>query len=161
METIQHQPRVGFKDADPRVYPLMMELGKYINSSSLDMGLLELIKIRASQINQCAFCLDMHIREALERGEDINRIHLLTVWREAPLYTEAERAVLELTEAVTHIATQGVPDDLYERVRRHFDARQYIDLLMAISIINTWNRLNVATRNMPRVRTATREAVTS
>ncbi len=109
----------------------------------------ELIKIRASQINRCAYCLDMHVREALELGEDPRRLHTLSAWRDTPFFTEAERAALELTEAVTRIAEGGVPDDVYARVREHYSEAEYLDLLLIISVINVWNRLNVALHAMP------------
>jgi AhpD family alkylhydroperoxidase len=135
-----HAPRFELKDANPRIYPLMTEFSKYLETCSIDPGLQELIKIRASQINGCAHCLDMHIHDALKKGETPDRIYLLSVWREAPYYTDQERAALELTEAVTRIADHGVPDAVFEKVRAQYSPEQIIDLLTAINVINSWNR---------------------
>jgi AhpD family alkylhydroperoxidase len=103
----------------------------------------------ASQINGCAFCLDMHTRELRKMGETEERIYLLSAWREAPIYTDKERAALELTEAVTRISEQGVPQELYERVQAHFDEKEFVTLIMAINTINAWNRLAISTGMFP------------
>ena len=149
MKEGNHAPRVAFSEANPKVYPAMKEWAGYLEHSSIEASLRELIKVRASQINGCAFCLEMHTRQARENGETEQRLYLLSAWRDAPYYTEAERAALELTEAVTRIAEQGVSDELYARVRQHFTAEQYVDLLMTINVINAWNRLMVAMGHMP------------
>lgn len=142
-------PRVAFSEANPKAYPAMKELSSYVEHSSIEASLRELIKVRASQINGCAFCFEMHTRQAREQGETEHRLYLLSAWRDAPYYNEAERAALELTEAVTRIAERGVSDELYERVRQHFTAEQYVDLLMTINVINAWNRLMVAMGHIP------------
>jgi len=153
MEHGIHKPRVEASEANPRIYPLMREFSAYLETTGIDAKLRELIKIRASQINRCAFCLDMHIREARAHGESDERLDLLCAWREAPFYTAAERVALELTEAVTLIAENGVPDAVYERVREHFTAEQYVDLLAAINVINAWNRFMIAMGHTPPIRT--------
>ena len=142
------EPRLIYGNEDPQSLQAMAQLEKYTRHTGLDKMLLELIKIRASQINGCAFCLDMHTQDARVLGEKEQRIYCLSAWRDAPFYTDAERAVLELTEAVTKISECGVSDDLYQRVRQHFDGRQYVQLIMVINTINAWNRLSIATRTL-------------
>ncbi len=143
--TVQnHTPRAELKDANPKIYPLMREFGAYLETSSIGAKLRHLIKVRASQINRCAFCLDMHLREARHDGVSQDLLDLLSVWREAPHFTEEERAALELTEAVTLIADAGVSDVLYTHVREHFTNEQFIDLLTTINVINSWNRYMIA-----------------
>ncbi len=139
------QARFNYHQANPQAYQAMLQLEKFVNESGLDKKLVELIKIRASQINGCAFCLDMHTQDARKLGETEQRIYLLNAWREAAVYTDAERAVLALTEAVTQIAQNGVSDALYEQVRKHFDESQYVALIMAINTINSWNRIAITT----------------
>ena len=136
--------RIDIREANGRALQAMRAFSDSQAAGTLDRGLRELIHVRASQINGCAFCLEMHTREAREHGEEEHRLHLLSVWREAPYYSEAERAALELTEAVTRIGDGGVPEALTDRVRQHFSEEQYVDLLMAINIINSWNRLMIA-----------------
>ncbi|HUC93484.1 MAG TPA: carboxymuconolactone decarboxylase family protein [Paenibacillus sp.] len=114
-----------------------------------DKKLVALIQIRASQINGCAYCLDMHTKDARAIGETEQRIYCLNAWREAPFYSEPERAALELTEAMTLISAKGVPDELYQRVRQHFDEKQCIDLVILIIAINGWNRLAISMNNVP------------
>lgn len=134
---------------EPESIKVMMQLESYAKRTGLDRKLLELIKIRSSQLNGCAYCLDMHTKDARAIGETEQRIYCLNAWQDAPFYTDEERAVLELTEAVTFISQAGVSDDLYERVRQHFDAKQYVQLLMVINTINCWNRLAIATKAAP------------
>lgn len=137
--------RMSHHSANPQAYQTMLQLEKFVNGSGLDPKLLELIKIRASQINGCAFCLDMHTKDARKIGETEQRIYLLSAWRESAVYTEAERAVLALTEAVTQIAVNGVSEELYSEVREYFDENQFVSLIMAINTINCWNRLAIST----------------
>ena len=142
--------RLNHRTANPAVFTMMLELEKYLHKESgLDPILYEFIKIRASQINGCAFCLDMHTKDLRKMGENEQRIYLLSAWREAPFYTEKERAALELTECVTLISESGVPDDVYERVRKHFDEKEYVTLILAINVINSWNRLAISTGMFP------------
>ena len=119
----------------------MLSLGKAVESSGLERSLLELMKVRASQINACAYCIDMHTKDARARGESEQRLYALSAWRETPFFSDRERAALEWTEAITRIAETQVPDDVYERVRRHFDEPQLVALTFAAVEINAWNRL--------------------
>ncbi|MGE1101509.1 carboxymuconolactone decarboxylase family protein [Peribacillus simplex] len=143
------EQRINYMKTNREVVKLMMELEEYKKTTEIDSKLIELIKIRASQINGCAYCLDMHTKDARAMGETEQRIYCLSAWRESPFYSEPERAVLELTEAVTAISANGVPDELYERVRLHFDEKQYIDLVTIIITINGWNRLAISAKNIP------------
>jgi AhpD family alkylhydroperoxidase len=138
--------RLSVHDVDPAAYQAVLALENYVRSTGLEPPLVELIKIRASQVNGCAFCLDMHHRDARAAGEDQRRLDVLSAWREAPdLYTARERAALALTEVVTVIGRDGVPDDVWLGVRQHFDETETVHLLMAIATINVWNRLAVST----------------
>ena len=123
-------------------------LQEYV-SETVDRTLLELVKIRASQINGCAYCIDMHTKDAAAYGETQQRLHGLVAWHECPYYTDRERAALEWTEAVTLVADTGVPDDVYEHVSAHFNDKELSDLTLAIAAINAWNRLAVAARTTP------------
>ncbi|MGQ7278206.1 carboxymuconolactone decarboxylase family protein [Brevibacillus thermoruber] len=137
--------RMNYRAANPQAFQAMFQLEKYVRESGLDETLLELVKIRASQLNGCAFCLDMHTKEARSKGETEQRLYLLNAWRESAVYTDAERAALALTEAVTLIAERGVPDEVYQQARAHFGEAELTALLMAIVTINGWNRLAIAT----------------
>ncbi|MGG0934705.1 carboxymuconolactone decarboxylase family protein [Brevibacillus centrosporus] len=137
--------RMNYRSANPQAFQAMIKLEGYVQECGLEKSLMELIKIRASQINGCAFCLDMHTKDARKLGETEQRIYLLNAWREAAFYTDAERAALALTEAVTTISVGGVSDELYEEVRKHFDEKQFVSLIMAINVINAWNRLAITT----------------
>ena len=130
-------------DAAPGAYEAMLGLERYLKSSSIEERLLHLIKLRASQINGCAYCLDMHSKDARAAGESEQRIYVLSAWREAPFYTPRERAALAWAEAVTRISA-GVTDELYESVREHFSEKELVDLTLAIVTINGWNRLAIS-----------------
>ncbi|QAY66818.1 carboxymuconolactone decarboxylase family protein [Paenibacillus protaetiae] len=143
------ETRFNYVEASPGALQTMLKLEGFIQTSGLDAKLNELIKIRASQINGCAFCINMHTQAAREMGETEQRIYLLNAWREAPFYSDKERAVLELTEAVTRISEQGVPQELYERVRAHVDEAEYMAIIMAINTINAWNRIAISTGMFP------------
>lgn len=149
LEEIVMNLRVNHYDANPSVYETMMVLEAHIKKSGLDPSLYELIKLRASQINGCSFCINMHGEHLLKKGEQFERILLLTVWREVSVFSEKEKAVLQLTECVTNISECGVPDHVYQNVRAHFDEKQYVDLIMAINTINSWNRIGIATGMSP------------
>jgi AhpD family alkylhydroperoxidase len=138
--------RLNIADHAPRAFAALFRLGQSIE---LDRGLHDLISLRASQINGCAFCLDMHWKDARAAGESEARLYSLDVWRESPLYDERERAALELCEAMTLVADTHVPDDVWERARAAFDDGELAQLLVAIAAINTWNRLNIAVRTEP------------
>lgn len=143
------QPRLNCAQAAPGAYKAMLGLEEYLHKSGLEEGLLHLIKLRASQINGCAYCLDMHWKDLRSIGEDEQRMYSLDAWRECPYYTERERAALAWTEAVTLITNGHVPDDLYEEVRPHFSEKELCDLTLAVAAINAWNRLAIAGRSVP------------
>jgi len=138
--------RLDYKTASPEAFGAMIHTEHRVHASGLEESLLELVKSRASQINGCAWCLDMHTKDARARGETEQRLYLLAAWREANCYTPRERAALAWTEAVTRIATGEVSDALYSQVRGHFDERALVDLTLAVIAINGWNRMNVAFR---------------
>jgi AhpD family alkylhydroperoxidase len=145
-----HGQRLAIADVDPGAYQAVLGMEAYVRAGKLEAGLLELVKIRASQINGCAFCLEMHNREARERGEAQRRLDVLAGWREAPgLFTERERAALALTEVVTMIADAGVPDEIWDLISKQFTEQEIVHLLMAVATINVWNRLAVSTRQQP------------
>lgn len=126
----------------------MFAFSKYLAKSSLEQSLLQLVDLRASQINGCAFCIDMHSKDLRHGGETEQRLYLLDAWRETTFYTERERAALAWTEAITLIAADRVPDDVYEEARKQFNEQEMIDLTMAIVAVNGWNRLNIAFRTL-------------
>jgi AhpD family alkylhydroperoxidase len=136
----------NYPKVSPEAFKAMLALSAATKNSGLDAKLLELVKIRASQINGCAYCLDMHTQDARALGETEQRIHLVSVWREAPFYTDRERAALAWTEAVTKVAETQVPDDVYNEVRAHFSEKEAVDLNWAVVTINAWNRLAVSFR---------------
>lgn len=148
-----HSQRLSVDTTDPAASQAVMGLERYVRASGLDPRLYELVKIRASQINGCAFCLDMHHRDARAGGEDQRRLDVLSAWREAEsLFSEQEQAALALTEAVTCIADDGVPEQVWSRVTGCFSDNQVVQLLMAIATINVWNRLAIAThRPLPEL----------
>ncbi|GIP37192.1 hypothetical protein J31TS4_04720 [Paenibacillus sp. J31TS4] len=143
------QMRMNHRNVNPELLRTMMGLESFVKGTGLDPVLYELIKIRASQINGCAYCLDMHTRDLRKMGETEQRVFLIPVWREAPCYSPKEKAVLELTEAVTLIADGGVPDDLYSRVREQLSEQEYLAVVMAINTINCWNRIGIANGLFP------------
>lgn len=138
--------RLNYQSVDPDSLKAMLELEKYTRNSGLEHSLLELIKTRASQINGCAYCSDMHTKDARKAGETEQRLYGLSAWREAPYYTERERAALAYTEFVTLVADKNVPDDIYENANKHFSEKELVALTMAIIAINGWNRLAIAFR---------------
>jgi len=124
----------------------LLSLSREVETSGLERHIHELVKIRASQINGCAYCLDMHTKDARAMGETEQRIYALSAWRETPFFSERERAALEWTEAVTRVGDSHVPDDVYDRVRQQFDEAGLVALTFAVIVINSWNRLAVAFR---------------
>jgi AhpD family alkylhydroperoxidase len=132
-----------------RAMRAMFGLGRYLEQSGLEESLLGLVQTRASQINGCANCLDMHIKDARARGESEQRLYLLAAWRECPFYSERERAALRWTEAVTLIADDRIPDAVYEDVRKSFSDDELFALTMAVIAINAWNRLSIGLRVVP------------
>ena len=141
--------RYEMKKVFPEAYQGMYALQGTVHESSLPRPLLELVKMRASQINRCAFCLDMHGKDALALGIPVEKLLVLEGWREASFYTAQERAALALTEAITLIAEQGVPDDVYREAREQFSERDLAALTVAIVAINGWNRIAISTRMEP------------
>jgi AhpD family alkylhydroperoxidase len=127
----------------------MHGLERYVRTSGLEQSLIELVKLRASQINGCAYCVDMHWKDARANGETEQRLYSLSVWRETPFYSERERAAFAWTEALTLLPQNDVPDELYEHVREHFSEKEIVDLTMAIILINGWNRFGVPFRDVP------------
>ena len=143
------QKRSDYRKAAPEALAAMRALQESLSASKLESGLLELVKIRASQINGCAFCLDMHTRDARTHGEEEQRIYQLDAWQDSTLYTQRERAALAWTEAVTRIAPESVDDELYLAACEEFGERELAFLTLAIVAINGWNRLNTAFRTPP------------
>ncbi len=139
--------RLEYAKVAPGIREAMLGLERYVaKNRDLPRPLLNLVKTRASQLNRCAWCLDMHTKDAIAEGEDPRRLHTLSAWRETPFFTEKERAALAWTEAVTLLAESEITDELFEEVRRHFSEKDLADLTMAIVAINGWNRLNVPFR---------------
>lgn len=147
MQTIGSKTQL--RKVAPGVREAMRELKKYLRNSGLEESLLNLVDIRASQLNGCGWCLDMHAKEARALGETEQRIYMLSTWRESPLYSDRERAALEWTDSVTLVADSQVPDHVYEESRKHFTEKELVDLTLAIVAINGYNRLNVAFRTVP------------
>jgi AhpD family alkylhydroperoxidase len=143
------KPRIHYAKAAPGVYDAMDALDRYLGQCSLEKTLLFLVYLRASQLNGCAYCLDMHWKDLRAAGEKEQRLYSLDAWRECPYYSDRERAALAWTEAVTRIADAHAPDDVYETAKAHFDERALADLTLAIVTINAWNRLSIAGRLVP------------
>ena len=150
--------RLDFRKASPAADKAMMGLHMFVRNCGLDHSLLELVKLRASQINQCAHCIDMHTKELRADGESEQRLYLLSAWRESPFYSARERAALAWTEAVTLVADNGVPDDVYAEARSHFSEQELVSLTFAVVAINGANRLNIAFRTVPGSHQARRRA---
>jgi len=140
---------MDYHEKAPGVVEAMRRLEAYVRQCGLERPLVELIKVRASQINGCAYCIDMHTQDARVRGESEQRLYALDAWEETPFFTERERAALAWTETVTRVADSRVPDDVYDRVRRQFSEKELADLTLAIVTINGWNRLAIAFRMVP------------
>ena len=143
------EPRFTYVKAAPGVFKAMLGLGRYLQECGLEQSLLTLVDLRASQINGCAYCIDMHWKDLRASGESEQRLYSLDAWRESPFYSERERAALEWTEALTLITNGRVPDEVYEKVRPHFNDKELSDLTLAIISINGWNRLNISARTVP------------
>jgi len=141
--------RLNYAKVAPGVYEAMDALDQYLQSSSVEESLLHLIKLRASQINGCAYCLDMHSKDLVALGEKEQRLYSLGAWRECPWYTRRERAALAWTESVTLVADGQVPDAVYEEARAQFSEKELSDLTLAVATINAWNRLSIAARLEP------------
>ncbi|MCC6483761.1 MAG: carboxymuconolactone decarboxylase family protein [Armatimonadetes bacterium] len=139
-------PRIPYNKIPSEVMTAFQTVEKYLHTTTLEPKLRELVKMRASQINGCAYCLDMHTKDAKELGETEQRMYCLPAWHECPFYTDRERAALAWTETVTLVSETGVPDEAFEKAREQFSERELVDLTLAITSINTWNRLSVSFR---------------
>ena len=141
--------RFDYAKVEPGAYHAMLGLEKYLHESGLEESLLHLIKLRASQINGCAYCLDMHWKDLKAIGEQDQRLYELNAWEEAPFYSDRERGALAWTDAVTRVSESRVPDETYNEVRKHFSDKELADLTLAIATINAWNRLAISARTDP------------
>ena len=143
------KPRLNYAKVAPGVYEAMDALDQYLAGCSLDETMLHLARLRASQLNGCAYCIDMHWKDLRELGETEQRLYSLDAWRECPYYTERERAVLAWTEAVTLVTAGHVADAVHDEVRRVLTEREVADLTLAVAAINAWNRLSISARLVP------------
>ena len=144
-------PRLNLHEVDQDAYKAVLNLATYVNRCGLEHSLLELVKLRASQINGCAYCIDMHVKDARKAGESDQRMHLLAAWRESPLFTDRERAALAWTESMTRIADTHAPDEDYDTLQAQFSQGEMMKLSVAIGLINVWNRLCVGFRSVHSV----------
>ena len=142
--------RIDYDQIAPQAVKAVLELEKFVNNSGLEKSLLDLVKIRASQINGCAYCIDVHCSDARKHGESERRLQAICVWQESPFFTAQERAALAWAEAITLLSSTHAPDDIYVELRKYFDEKATIDLTMAIITINSWNRLAVSFRKLPK-----------
>jgi len=145
------EARLDLLKTAPEAYNAMLALQGTVNKCGLEHAVLELVKLRASQLNSCAFCIAMHTRDAFRHGISQERMHLLNAWRETPLYSERERAALAWTEALTFITQGHAPDEVYQQVRQQFSEQELAWLTVAIATINTWNRLAISMRTPPQL----------
>ena len=141
--------RIDYPRLAPDAMKTMMAMERYVRGSELEHSLIELVKLRASYMNGCAFCVDMHSKDARIAGETEQRIYAVPVWRETPFFSPRERAALAWTESVTNLGGSDVPDELYDEARTHFSELELVNLTMAVIAINGWNRLSVAFRTVP------------
>ena len=140
------EPRINYMTAAPEVYRAMLGLHSSLEKSGLEPKLLDLVYLRASQINGCAYCIDMHSKDLRAKGESEQKVYLAAAWREAPLFSDRERAALAWTEAVTLLGREGVSDAVYQQARAQFSEAELVNLTLAVVAINGWNRLNIAFR---------------
>ncbi|MFM0740951.1 carboxymuconolactone decarboxylase family protein [Paraburkholderia xenovorans] len=143
------EQRLDFYKANPAAIKAMLAVEERIGKSGLEKSLAELVRLRASQINGCAFCVDMHVTDARKGGETERRLATVVVWRETPFFTDRERAALEWTEALTLVSHEHVPDAVWQAVRPHFSDEELVDLSLLIAAINAWNRFSIGFRKMP------------
>ncbi len=143
------RPRLLYGQVAPGAARAMGELEHYVAQCGLERSLLELVKVRASQINGCAYCIDMHWKDARAAGETEQRLYSLSAWHEAPFYTDRERAALRWAEVLTRLSQEDVSDDVYEEARQHFSEEELVNLTMAVIAINGWNRLVISFRTVP------------
>ena len=143
------EARIDYSKINRGAFEAMLGIEKYLHGCGIEARLLDLMKLRASQINGCAYCIDMHWKDLKAAGETDQRLYGLDAWQESPYYTDRERAVLAWTEAVTNIHEGRVPDPVFEQVRKFFSEKEVADLTLAVTAINSWNRLNIALRTVP------------
>jgi AhpD family alkylhydroperoxidase len=143
------EQRINLLEKGQGAMKALFGLGIYLAKSSVEQPLLHLVEFRASQINGCAYCLDMHSKDLRADGDTEQRLYMLEAWRESPFYTDRERAALAWTEAVTLVSESHIPDDVYEEARKQFSEEELIDLTLAIAAVNSWNRINIAFRTTP------------
>ena len=146
MTTESIEPRIGYRKVAPEAIRALAAVERYARGSNLEPALLELVRLRASIINGCAYCVDMHSKDARVRGESEQRLYAVSVWREAPFFAPRERAALAWTEAVSKVNVDQVPDEVYRLAREHFKERELVDVPMAVIAINSWNRLAISFR---------------
>jgi AhpD family alkylhydroperoxidase len=143
------EARIDYLKVDRGVFHALLAAENYLKACGLDPKLLDLMRLRASQINGCAYCIDMHWKDLRAAGESEQRLYGLDGWEESPYYTDRERAVLAWTEAVTNVREGHVPDEVYEQVRKFFNEKEVADLTLCVASINSWNRMNIAARTVP------------
>lgn len=143
--------RINYQEAPKEIYELMLNIESYLKQCGIEHSLIELIKIRASQINGCGYCLDMHHKDALKAGEEFKRLYLLPAWEESPVYSEKERIVLNLTEVLTKLSSSsaGVVEEAYQKMSGHYSKTQIAQIVFAICQINSWNRIAITFGNIP------------
>lgn len=155
------ESRMNYEETGKGILQAMYGLERYIRACGIEERLVYMIKVRASQMNGCAYCIDMHWKDARAVGENEQRLYGLDAWRESPFYSDRERAALEWTEAITFISSSHVPDELYEEVRKHFTEKELADLTFIVATINTWNRLVIPARVVPGTYEPAKAASTS
>lgn len=141
--------RIDYQTQSPELFKKFIEFSLLLKQSAIEQSIRELVDLRVSQLNACAFCVDMHVKEATQHGERALRLHHVATWRESTLFSPRERAALAWAESLTQLSAQGVPDDLYERVRTQFSEKELSDLTFQVMAINAWNRVNVGFRVVP------------
>jgi AhpD family alkylhydroperoxidase len=146
------KPRLNPFQASPDTIKALLALENQVQTSGLERSLIELVKTRASQINGCAYCINMHTSDARKHGETEARLYLLNAWRESPGYTDRERAALAWTEAVTLVSETHVPDEVYNELRAHFSDAEAVNLTMLVATINAWNRIAISFRSVPEIK---------
>jgi len=145
----EFKPRIEYTKFAPEVIRSLYSIERYLHDSGLDIKFLHMVKLRVSQINGCAFCIDMHWKDARAAGESEQRLYGLDAWRESPYYTERERAGVDWAESITLVSQTHVPEDVFERLRAHFSEKEIVDLTHAVAMINLWNRLAIPFRAVP------------
>lgn len=144
------EQRLNYYEIAPEAFKVMLDMEKYLQTVDLDKKLIELIKLRVSLINGCAYCINIHTMDAKKIGESDKRLHCISAYKECSFYTDEEKIALELAEHITNISTQRVPDTLYKSVRKYYNEKQYTDLVILINQINSWNRISISMGNIAK-----------